>query len=621
MQDIELRRMAFELNSALARVAFVERQLENSVPVEVYEAKVAESDARERENASLREKHREEIARIKSEYEGMLAEKDDAIRERDSRLRDYHDMEAALRTENMDYRSLYEFWQRRQFGPSSEAMVDEMDRLVGKLPDSKEKFLADTLAMINRVNGAHGLTEIKDSEGKGQQETEEPGQSSAPKGDKTKKTRKPWRKSLKCRDVREIFGLDFSNLPPGSKVALRKVNGTAREEIRELEILYCQPARFYSVVYKIANCNVPGSDGTRQTARPDLLFGNVPVDPSFARFYLEMKFMYNRSEGQIVDYMHRLGCTVVQETLNRWMHVVMKRLMDTLLPEMKKEIRKSRFTHNDETRLLVRSFNEELDRNTYSTEYIHGIYSPSANLFLMLYKNGSRSHDVQMEIFEGSAIEAFTADRCALYLALQKEFEVPPIRGACWIHYRRYLLYAYRQDERLLPVVLLLARLFAAEKIISRDKNLTETERVREREVMCRPIVEAIFKFMQSVRDSGNEYGVLAQRAADYLLDDRDGFTAFLSCGLIEISNNAIERCFRHLALGRRNWLQCGSHESAEHTAFMYSLVESCRMNKIDFGEYIEYVLRQIMDGNKDYSSLIPNHVKLPESGSEIKVA
>lgn len=145
---------------------------------------------------------------------------------------------------------------------------------------------------------------------------------------------------------------------------------------------------------------------------------------------------------------------------------------------------------------------------------------------------------------------------------------------------------------------------------------------VRERADMCRPIVDALFSLMQSIKDAGNsEYGTLALNAANYLLDDKEGFNAFLTCGLMEISNNAIERCFRHLALGRRNWLQCGSHEAAEHTAFMYSLVESCRMNRIDFGDYIEHVLREIRDGNQDYRSLLPNHIILPEKGRQTKIA
>lgn len=52
--------------------------------------------------------------------------------------------------------------------------------------------------------------------------------------------------------------------------------------------------------------------------------------------------------------------------------------------------------------------------------------------------------------------------------------------------------------------------------------------------------------------------------------------------------NIAIERCFRHIAIGRRNWLHTGSHRAAQNIAFMFGLYESCKLNNVDFGHYIE---------------------------------
>ena len=612
-----------ELRSALARVAFLEERYANCVPVEQYEAKAAEADSLRKEKSAMQRQHEQEQSETKNCYERLLADKDKEISELKCQLREISEAQAALKSDSMDYRKQMEFWRASHFTASSETMTEEMDRLVGPLPEDKLSMIKDTAEMINRINATHGnyRGHVKCAEPSGS-EMPGSGHKRSEKRSDGGRSRKGWRKTLRCAEIREIFGLDASELPPGSKVAMRTVNGRQREEITEIEILYCQPARFYSHVHKVGNYNVPGVDGTRQSRRPKLLFLKVPVDPSFARFYLEMKFQYNRSEGQIVDYLHKMGCKVDPGTLNRWMHAVMDGLMERLLPSMKEDIRSSRFTHNDETRILVRSCDKESERKKYRTEYIHGIYSPSASLFLMLYKQGSRSHEVQMEIFEGSAIEAYIADRCPLYGALQNEFDTPPIRGACWIHFRRYLLIAYKQDERLEPAVQLLARLFAAEKIISGMKKLTESKRVSERTDMCKPIVEALFSFMERIKEAGpDEYGTLVLNAASYLLDDKEGFSAFLTCGLMEISNNAIERCFRHLALGRRNWLQCGSHRAAEHTSFMYSLVESCRMNRIDFGSYIEHVLREIMEGNQDYRSLLPNHIVMPDKNLQIKVA
>ena len=80
----------------------------------------------------------------------------------------------------------------------------------------------------------------------------------------------------------------------------------------------------------------------------------------------------------------------------------------------------------------------------------------------------------------------------------------------------------------------------------------------------------------------------------------------FLTNGDVEIHNIAIERCFRHIVMGRRNWGKAGSHEAAENLAFMYSLYESCKMNNLNFGRYIEDILTRMKDGDKDYKSMLP---------------
>ena len=92
-------------------------------------------------------------------------------------------------------------------------------------------------------------------------------------------------------------------------------------------------------------------------------------------------------------------------------------------------------------------------------------------------------------------------------------------------------------------------------------------------------------------------------RAVNYVLDDKEAFQLFLKNGDIEIHNIAIERCFRHIAMGRRNWGKAGSHEAAENLAFMCSLYESCKMNNLNFGRYIEDILTAGVGGDDMFSN------------------
>ena len=107
--------------------------------------------------------------------------------------------------------------------------------------------------------------------------------------------------------------------------------------------------------------------------------------------------------------------------------------------------------------------------------------------------------------------------------------------------------------------------------------------------------------------------------AVDYIFDDEKAFNAFLKHGGIEFSNSAAERMFRHIAMGRRNWLHSGSHDAAQNIAFMYSLYESCKLNNLNFFDYINDVLTRLMKGETDYESLIPCNYKPLPKGEEVQ--
>lgn len=83
-----------------------------------------------------------------------------------------------------------------------------------------------------------------------------------------------------------------------------------------------------------------------------------------------------------------------------------------------------------------------------------------------------------------------------------------------------------------------------------------------------------------------------------------------------------IERCFSHIAKGRRNWLLTGCHFSAQNLPFMFGLLESCELNKVNFGEYIEDILTRILCGEEVDASFLPcDYVRHFEDGMDAEVA
>jgi hypothetical protein len=66
--------------------------------------------------------------------------------------------------------------------------------------------------------------------------------------------------------------------------------------------------------------------------------------------------------------------------------------------------------------------------------------------------------------------------------------------------------------------------------------------------------------------------------------------------GTLEIENNAAERALRAVALGRKNFLFCGSDAGGERAAAIYSLIGTARLNGLDPQAYLRHVIEQIAE-------------------------
>jgi hypothetical protein len=51
--------------------------------------------------------------------------------------------------------------------------------------------------------------------------------------------------------------------------------------------------------------------------------------------------------------------------------------------------------------------------------------------------------------------------------------------------------------------------------------------------------------------------------------------------GHLQIDNNAIENAIRPIALGRKNYLFAGTHQTAQNAAMIYSLFATCKKHEV----------------------------------------
>jgi transposase len=103
--------------------------------------------------------------------------------------------------------------------------------------------------------------------------------------------------------------------------------------------------------------------------------------------------------------------------------------------------------------------------------------------------------------------------------------------------------------------------------------------------------------------------------ACRYMLKRWDKLCYYTTDGTILIDNNLLENRFRPVALGRKNWLFAGNHQSAERSGIIYSILQSCALHQIEPHAYISDVLARLpslLYAPKDkIDELLPGNWKL----------
>lgn len=487
-------------NEYEAKLAFVKKERDNALG----KVTEAESEAKTAKAKAEKEKMRADNA------EQMLDEARKALEESNKRISvlskkvktidDLREVAGAADKAALDAKQVVELIKRRVFQRNSDATRFLNGEVDPNCPLLEENGLAAIVKHVMAVTSGKDRTGMDDSAKK---KTDRPKvRVPKQKTDKTKsfsdtESNTPLRRRVYTATILEEMGIDTSNLPKGSKLIKRKDKVTG-EDTWYIQLFFHTPAKVTCREYKIGRFNVPKSD-PRCSKHPVRILEGNPVMPSFARFYLESKFRYNLSENRILDMLKGMKTNIPQSSLNLWMHQIMEMLRERLEPLMLEVIRKSQFTNNDATRLLVRSRETPEDPLKYTIEYVQAALSLEKKLCVMLYDEGTRDHMLQEEkIFKDSSIVGFVADRAPQYSAIVKDLEAQELlRQACWFHARHYLVDAYLVDSKMEMLLILINALFYIERVFLQEDDQSPEHRLEFRKEWSEPIVDRIMEMLK----------------------------------------------------------------------------------------------------------------------------
>ena len=101
-------------------------------------------------------------------------------------------------------------------------------------------------------------------------------------------------------------------------------------------------------------------------------------------------------------------------------------------------------------------------------------------------------------------------------------------------------------------------------------------------------------------------------KAFAYLLKQWDALNVYCSNGRVEIDNHIAENALRGVVAGRKKCFFASSDSGGEHAAVLYSLIGTCRMNNVEPGKWLRYIIEHIQDWPANrVRNLLPWNVEL----------
>lgn len=181
----------------------------------------------------------------------------------------------------------------------------------------------------------------------------------------------------------------------------------------------------------------------------------------------------------------------------------------------------------------------------------------------------------------------------------------------CWSHARRYFVKALeRGDHRAAYAIKLIKKLFRVEKVATADE-VTPEERLARRKEHSQPILDKLRAWADDIVSRAPPKTPLG-KALTYLANQWTALHRILEDGRLPLTTNDVERALRRIAVGRKNWMHCGSHEAARRASILYTVLCTAHLQGVDPAAYLRGLLREL--ARREWSKAAIARELLPNS-------
>ena len=345
-----------------------------------------------------------------------------------------------------------------------------------------------------------------------------------------------------------------------------------------------------------------------------LLHGSL-VSPSLGAAIINGKYVNAVPLYRLEQEFQRYGLQITRQNMANWCIHLAEEYLSILYDYLHKELYFYHVIQADETPVLVNHDGRKAGSKSWMWVYRSGHLYQKRQIVLYEYQQ-TRNASHPREFLKGYDGICVT-DGYQVYHTLEKELEELTIAG-CWVHCRR------RFDEalKLVPkscqkesnAFLLMKQIQAIYREEGKLNNLSSDERLKQRQAVIKPLVDAFFAYLKTINVSKKDkFG----DAVGYALNQEKYLRVFLTDGDVPIDNNASERAIRGFCIGKKNWQMIDTIHGAKSSAIIYSIVETAKANNLKPFDYVQHLLEEIPKhmNDKDCSfleDLLPWSGKLP---------
>ena len=370
------------------------------------------------------------------------------------------------------------------------------------------------------------------------------------------------------------------------------------------EVLAYVPARFEVIRHVRPACSCRKCETMVQAPMPELPIPRGMVDASFLAHMIVAKFCDHVPLYRQAEIDARAGVEIDRSQRAEWLgHMAW--LLAPLVELTAAQVMAGRVIHADDTPVDVLAPGTGKTKTGRFWVYLrderpHAGTAPPAVLYRYTPDRKGEHCRKELSHFTGWLHADGYAGFGRLYeIGAMKASDASLVHGpprvaevGCWSHVRRGFFDEWSEHKSALAKEALdrIGALFDIERpIAGSPPDIRRAVRQRT----ARPKIDelAIWLDAQLAKIPGKSDLAKAIRYARWRWA---ALTRYLDDGRLEISNNAAENKIRPAALGRKNWLFCGSDAGGIRAAAFYTLIGTARMNGIEPEAWLTDVIARI---------------------------